>query len=384
MQATSSTPSTVAVRKIGCVSGSAPRAAEQGDQRRPERPGPATRRTCSSRTRCRTGPGRPCWRRRPAGRRPTAGGRCRARRCRAPARPRRPARARRCRPDSVISTAPTSITRRSPKRSVACPEGTASSSGTTAKEAVSAPSQAVGTSSSIARYADVGRRTKVMTWVSVECRAAGRAAVVRRSPVSSGSASRSADRAPRLVSTCRRISSAAVSAVAVPDRLEQLPVLGGPGVELLVAAAGLEAVPAVAVGLHPEAVEGRPAARCATRDGWRRGTGGGSPAGRATGGCSAPRARRARREASARSASVRRCAASDAASGSRLRRSSSRSRASVASSGRTRASWWASSSTRPSCLSRRRASRRGVVLMPISARARPAGGRRRGRARRRG
>ena len=54
-------------------------------------------------------------------------------------------------PDSAMSTAPTSITRRSPKRSVAWPDGTASSSGTTANEAVSAPSQAVGTSSSSAR-----------------------------------------------------------------------------------------------------------------------------------------------------------------------------------------------------------------------------------------
>jgi hypothetical protein len=43
------------------------------------------------------------------------------------------------------------MTRRSPKRSVACPDGTASTSGTTAKLAVSAPSHAAGTSSSIAR-----------------------------------------------------------------------------------------------------------------------------------------------------------------------------------------------------------------------------------------
>ena len=46
-----------------------------------------------------------------------------------------------------------------------------------------------------------------------------------------------------------------MSAVAVPDGLEQRPVLGGPGVALLVTATGLESVPAVAVGLHPEAVE---------------------------------------------------------------------------------------------------------------------------------
>ena len=173
--------------------------------------------------------------------------------------------------------------------------------------------------------------------------------------------------------------------VAVPDGLEQQPVLGGPGVALLVAPPGLEPVPAVAVGLHPEPVEDvAPAGRCARRGGWRRGTGGGSPAAASDGGCSAPRARRARARTSARSASVRRCAAREAASGSRLRRSSSRSRASVASSGRTRASRWASSSTRPSCLSRRSASRRGVVLIPIAARARPAGGRRPGRARRSG
>ena len=56
-----------------------------------------------------------------------AGGRCRARRCRAPGRPHRPARSRRHAPDSAIRTEPTSITRRSPNRSVACPDGTASS-----------------------------------------------------------------------------------------------------------------------------------------------------------------------------------------------------------------------------------------------------------------
>jgi hypothetical protein len=53
--------------------------------------------------------------------------------------------------DVVSSSAPAIITVRSPNRSVACPEGTASSSGTIANEAASAPSQPPGTSSSMAR-----------------------------------------------------------------------------------------------------------------------------------------------------------------------------------------------------------------------------------------
>ena len=164
-------------------------------------------------------------------------------------------------------------------------------------------------------------------------------------------------------------------AVAVPHRLEQQPVLGGPGVAFL-RRSGRPPVRAGGSGRSsPRARRGsRPAGRCARRGGWPRGSGGGSPARRGDGRVlSASSPSRAART-SARSASVRRCAASDAASGSRLRRISSRSRASVASSGRTRASRWASRSTRPSCLSRRSASRRGVVLIPIVC-ARAAWGR---------
>ena len=127
-----------------------------------------------------------------------------------------------------------------------------------------------------------------------------------------------------------------------------------------------ETVPPVAVGGVPEAVERLDQQRVVRGPVDRRVE---APVGdelRRTWGCSAaassPRGSPASRRCPA---CVRRSAASDAASGSRDRRTSSRSRASSALSGATRASRCASSSTRPCCLSRRRASRSGVVLMPI-------------------
>ena len=222
------------------------------------------------------------------------------------------------------------------------------------------PARAPGTPTS-------GAATKVMTWVSVEC--SSRTASSRRpgslTACSSGPASRSADRAPRLVSTCRRISSAAASAVAVPDGLEQRPVLGGPGVALLVAAPGLEAVPAVAVGLHPEPVED------VDQQGVVRGAmdGGVEPVVALQLG--ERRAGAQRLESVERGADLGEVGLGAALRGERRgqRVEAAPQLQQVARLGgvqrphpRVR---WASSSTRPSCLSRRSASRRGVVLMPI-------------------
>ena len=52
---------------------------------------------------------------------------------------------------AATSTAPTSITRRSPNRSAACPDGTASTKGATAKHADKHANHVAGTPSSSAR-----------------------------------------------------------------------------------------------------------------------------------------------------------------------------------------------------------------------------------------
>ena len=258
--------------------------------------------------------------------------------------------------------------------------GTASTSGTTANDAARAPSQAPGTSSSMRavrrRRPDDERDDLGQDGVDEQQRPAGAGPAGRRRTRWSvktrrrrqlGLASRQADLAPRLVWMWARMTSAAVSASPSTMASKSRVVLAGLRGPLLGAALDLETVPPVAVGGVPQAVERLDEQRVvrgavdrrveppvrdelldggvarqglAGRRGWTAsrevlpgasfGRQGRRPAGRGSG---APRAGR----------------------GPPRRRAAS-----------TRASRCASSSTRPCCFSRFRASRSGVVLMPIS------------------